>query len=162
MEKYQGMVFSQCLKFFRSQEEAEDLSQEIFLKAFESLSTFKGESQFSTWLYKLAQNLILSKNRKKSIKVESVADYSKIDTADNIDSNHVETESLRKEYTLKMQKLLSMLPANYKQPIILYYFENMSYREIADRLNLKINTLKSHILRGKEILKNWLQNEKES
>lgn len=66
MDKYQGMVFSQAIKFTGNQEEAEDLTQEIFLKAFEALSTFKGESQFSTWLFSIARNQILMKHRKES------------------------------------------------------------------------------------------------
>ena len=66
MDKYQGMVFSQAIKFTGNQEEAEDLTQEIFLKAFEALSTFKGESQFSTWIFSIARNQILMKHRKES------------------------------------------------------------------------------------------------
>ena len=78
MDKYQGMVFAQAIKYTGNQEEAEDLTQEIFLKAFEALSTFKGESQFSTWVYSIARNQILMKYRKESaspqISVEDVED----------------------------------------------------------------------------------------
>ncbi|HNH09948.1 MAG TPA: RNA polymerase sigma factor, partial [Leptospiraceae bacterium] len=60
------MIYSQCLKFAETKEEAEDMAQEIFLKAFESLSKFRGESMFSTWLFQIGRNLVLEKIRKKN------------------------------------------------------------------------------------------------
>ncbi|MDX1958723.1 MAG: RNA polymerase sigma factor [Leptospiraceae bacterium] len=152
MDKYQGMVFAQCMKFSRNTEEAEDMTQEIFIKAFENLSQFRGESQFSTWLYKIAQNLLLTKSRKKQVHTETLVDGNF--------SAESKVEEHDSDFKMKLQNLLSKLPKNYKLPIMLYYYENMSYAEIAVKLNLKLGTLKSHILRGKELLKGWLQNEK--
>jgi len=63
MDKYQGMVYAEALKFTRNPDEAEDLTQEIFLKAFESLSLFHGKSKFPTWLYRIGKNLAFSRYR---------------------------------------------------------------------------------------------------
>lgn len=65
MNRYQGLVYSQAIKAFRNETEAEDFTQDIFLKAFESLSTFQGKSQFSTWLFVIARNEIIRKYRKE-------------------------------------------------------------------------------------------------
>lgn len=155
MDKYQGMVYGEALRFTQNPDEAEDLTQEIFIKAFESLSLFRGASKFPTWLYKIGKNLALTKYRKdknnpvhqqKSISPEEVADKrSEINFAIHDD-----------EITNKLRNLLSRLPVTYKKPLVLYYFENMSYKEIADHLDIKINTLKSYILRGKDLLKKWM------
>ncbi len=168
MDKYQGMVYSQALKFTGNQEEAEDLTQEIFLKAFEALSTFKGESQFSTWIYSIARNQILMKHRKESTNPKiSIQDMEEVHNKyfDKIkkwkDQLNPEMQILKQEMNSKIQSMLSRLPSNYKKPLILYYFENMSYNEIAESMNIKVNTLKSYIFRGRELLKEWMQKDNE-
>lgn len=157
MDKYQGMVYSEAYRFTKSQEEAEDLTQEIFLKAFERLSTFKGTSKFPTWLYRIGRNMANMKYRKKQLpevdrEIISQTPCTKA-TPEKIAIDE-ETKGLIRIH-------LNRLPGVYQNPLVMYYFENMSYQEISDKLNLKMNTLKSYILRGKELLKNWLQNEKQ-
>ncbi len=161
LDKYEGMIYSQCVKFAETKEEAEDMAQEIFLKAFESLSKFRGESMFSTWLFQIGKNLVLEKIRKKNLSEIREKEFAR----NEILSDRKfcpESELVVKEESESLMTQLKKLPQNYKIPIMLYYFENMSYQEISEKLNLKMNTLKSHILRGKELLKNLLQNEKKS
>ncbi|HRG44958.1 MAG TPA: sigma-70 family RNA polymerase sigma factor [Leptospiraceae bacterium] len=166
MDKYQGMIFSQAIKYTGNQEEAEDLTQEIFLKAFEALSTFKGESQFSTWVYSIARNKILMKHRKESTNPQISADD--VEEVHNKYFDKIkkwreqitpEMQILKQEMNTKIASLLSRLPSNYKNPLMLYYFENMSYKEISEKLDIKVNTLKSYIFRGKELMKDWLQKD---
>jgi RNA polymerase sigma factor (sigma-70 family) len=76
-----------------------------------------------------------------------------------INSHSPENQIIEKETKQNLLDFLSRLPEIYQKPIFLYYFEELSYQEISKKLNLKINTLKSHILRGKEILKRWIQHE---
>ncbi|MBP9886423.1 MAG: RNA polymerase sigma factor [Leptospiraceae bacterium] len=168
MDKYQGMVFSQAIKFTGNQEEAEDLTQEIFLKAFEALSTFKGESQFSTWIFSIARNQILMKHRKESSRPQIA--HEDVEEVHNKYFDKIkkwreqitpEMQMLKQEMNTKITSLLSRLPANYKNPLMLYYFENMSYKEISEKLDIKVNTLKSYIFRGKELMKDWLQKDNE-
>ncbi|MCB1159452.1 MAG: sigma-70 family RNA polymerase sigma factor, partial [Leptospiraceae bacterium] len=66
MDKYQDQVFAQALKYTGNPDEAEDITQEVFLKAYESLSAFRGESQFSSWLYRITQNELIKRIRTRS------------------------------------------------------------------------------------------------
>jgi len=169
MDKYQGMVYSQAIKSTRNPDEAEDLTQEVFVKAFEKLSTFKGEALFSTWLFKIAQNEIIKRIRKNFevplVKHEDL-DYLELSAFGKItnwkNSITPELNLIKEELKDKIRGMISNLPALYKKPLTLYYFEEMSYKEISEHLNLKMNTLKSYIFRGKEILKEWLKDENEN
>jgi len=158
MDKYQGMVYGEALKFTRNPDEAEDLTQEIFLKAFESLSLFHGKSKFPTWLYRLGKNLAFTKYREN--KKNPLSAREDLNPEDIIDGRFGDsTKHMEDDTTNRLRNLLSKLPLAYKKPIVLYYFENMSYKEIADHLDIKINTLKSYILRGKDLLKKWMAHD---
>jgi RNA polymerase sigma-70 factor (ECF subfamily) len=161
MDKYQGMVYAEALRFTKNHDEAEDLTQEIFLKAFESLSLFKGHSKFPTWLYRIGKNLALTKYRKeKNSPLHSLKEFNSEEIPDlRYHSILPESEAIDSELNDKVRTLLSRLPVAYKKPLILFYFENMSYKEISEHLDIKINTLKSYILRGKDLMKKWMTNE---
>lgn len=158
--RYEGMVYSQARKAFRNESEAEDFTQDVFLKAFEGLSTFRGRSKFSTWIFSIARNEIIRKYRREhpesDIPIEGIA--SELSTKAN---SFQESEILENETKDKIRSLVEKLPDLYRKPISLHYFENMSYKDISENLNLKMNTLKSYIFRGKEILREWLKKEDE-
>ncbi|PJZ67082.1 RNA polymerase subunit sigma-70 [Leptospira wolffii] len=158
--RYESMVYSQAKKAFRNESEAEDFTQDIFLKAFEGLSTFKGRSKFSTWVFSIARNEIIRKYRKDHPEIDMPIDGISSDVA-SAGSSSQESEVLERETTDKIRSLVEKLPELYRKPISLHYFENMSYRDISENLNLKMNTLKSYIFRGKEILREWLKKEDE-
>ncbi|EMY76729.1 ECF sigma factor [Leptospira weilii serovar Ranarum str. ICFT] len=162
MNRYQVLVYSQAIKAFRNETEAEDFTQDIFLKAFESLSTFQGRSQFSTWLFVIARNEIIRRYRKEH---PEIAGLDALFLAENEKEKKIESEQetklLKQESSEKIRTLVESLPELYRKPITLHYFENMSYKEISKKLNLKMNTLKSYIFRGKEIMREWLNNEKQ-
>ncbi|AVV50317.1 MULTISPECIES: RNA polymerase sigma factor [Leptospira] len=162
MNRYQGLIYSQAIKAFRNETEAEDFTQDIFLKAFESLSTFQGRSQFSTWLFVIARNEIIRRYRREHPEISGLdtlllAENEK--EKKNEISSEQETKLLKQEISEKIRSLVESLPELYRKPIILHYFENMSYKEISKKLNLKMNTLKSYIFRGKEIMRDWLNKE---
>lgn len=166
MDKYEDMVYNLSLRYTKSEDEAEDITQEVFLKIYECLSTFKGESQLSTWIYRIAQNEIIQRHRKSE--KQSTISHENIDQIISDyytklkqwrDSISPEVILLKEEMNSKIRSLVANLPKDYKNPLILFYFENMSYKEISEKLNLKMNTLKSYIFRGKELMKEWLKNE---
>ncbi|RHX87577.1 RNA polymerase sigma factor [Leptospira stimsonii] len=162
MNRYQGLVYSQAIKAFRNETEAEDFTQDIFLKAFESLSTFQGRSQFSTWLFTIARNEIIRRYRKEHPEISGLdalilAENEKEKKKEI--SSEQENKLLNQESSEKIRNLVENLPDVYRKPIALHYFENMSYKEISKKLNLKMNTLKSYIFRGKEIMRDWLNKE---
>ena len=157
------MLRSLCKNYQLSLEETEDSLQEIFLKAFESLSQFRGESEFSTYLYSIARNYL---SKPKNYMEIPSGDFSFIDTLVSSAKSKwkkwklgVDHEFEHFELSEKIKEMISNLPSIYKKPIHLYYFENFSYQEISEILNIKINTLKSQILRGKEILKGKIEKE---
>jgi len=161
MEKYQGMVYGEALRFTKNPDEAEDLTQEIFLKAFESLSLFKGYSKFPTWLYRIGKNLALNSYRKDKIAPQRIQKEFQPEIYQQADwRNQFEIENTDHEISQKIHSLLAKLPLTYNKPLILYYFENMSYKEISEHMDIKINTLKSYILRGKDLLKKWIDHER--
>ncbi|WP_280525996.1 RNA polymerase sigma factor [Leptospira jelokensis] len=157
MKRYEGMVYSQARKAFLTKEEAEDFTQDVFLKAYESLSQFRGEAQFSTWLFQIAKFHITKVNKKKSHiqadwteDVATVPDNSKPSTVEVLDKE--ETHHI-------LHSLIAKLPKSYQLPIRLHYFENKPLKEIANDLNIKLGTIKSHISRGKELLRKWWSHE---
>ncbi|TGK18094.1 sigma-70 family RNA polymerase sigma factor [Leptospira fluminis] len=159
--RYETLVYSQARKAFRNETEAEDFTQDVFLKAFEGLSTFKGRAKFSTWIFSIARNEIIRRYRKDHPEIE--ASLEGVSAESGPDSSSTQESSLmEKETHEKIRSLVDKLPELYRKPISLHYFENMSYKDISENLNLKMNTLKSYIFRGKEILREWLKKENET
>lgn len=161
VDKYTNLIYSQAIKYTQNQDEAEDITQDVLLIVFESLSTFRGESQFSTWLYTITKNELIKRyKKKKNFHIETHENLTQIEKLKRWSENiSPEVQLLKEEMVHTIQNLVAKLPHSYKKPLTLYYFEGLSYREIADKMNLKINTLKSNIYRGKEIIKKWIQND---
>jgi RNA polymerase sigma-70 factor (ECF subfamily) len=137
--------------------EVEDLVQEIFTKAFTSLSTFKSEFSFSTWLYKIATNHCIDHIRKRKISTYSLDEELELEE----DTVHREIpdwsktpdyELLRKEKNEIIHQAINSLPEHYRKVIILRHFEDKSYEEIAKELKLPIGTVKVHLFRARELL----------
>jgi RNA polymerase sigma-70 factor (ECF subfamily) len=137
--------------------EVEDLVQEIFTKAFTSLSTFKSEFSFSTWLYKIATNHCIDHIRKRKISTYSLDEELELEE----DTVHREIpdwsktpdyELLRKEKNEIIHQAINSLPEHYRKVIILRHFEDKSYEEIAKELKLPIGTVKIHLFRARELL----------
>ncbi|MCP5503226.1 MAG: sigma-70 family RNA polymerase sigma factor [Leptospiraceae bacterium] len=167
MDKYQDQVFAQALKYTGNPDEAEDITQEVFLKAYESLSAFRGESQFSSWLYRITQNELIKRIRTRSRLPEQLEEnpetsFSYSDMFKKWSASlSPEVNLIKEEMAQRIHSLIGRLPLNYKKPLVLYYFDNMSYKEISESLNLKMNTLKSYIFRGKELMKEWINKDED-
>lgn len=158
ISKYENLVKSQVVRYTNSEEELEDLVQDIFIQVFESLSKYRGESSLSSWIYKIASNKIKMKFRKKTI---SASDFSEELNIGSKNSSP-EVQIIESEFKSKISHFISKLPKSYSDVLKMYYFENMSYNEISEKLNIKLNTLKSNLLRAKEILKRSIENYEKS
>jgi len=166
MEKYENLVASIGVKFSTDQDELEDFIQEVFIQSYQSLSKFRGESQFSTWLYQIARNHAVKFFKdQNSIQIDDHNNFDQLklspENRERTLSSSQETQLFRDDIQNKVRSLVAELPLQYKKPIVMFYFDNKSYKEIAEKLNLKINTLKSTIFRGKEILKGMLKQDVE-
>jgi RNA polymerase sigma factor (sigma-70 family) len=157
MNRYKKKVEIIVSRLVKKEFDVEDLVQEIFTKAFTSLSTFKSEFSFSTWLYKIATNHCIDHIRKRKISIYSLDEELELEE----DTVHREIpdwsktpdyELLRKEKNEIIHQAINSLPEHYRKVIILRHFEDKSYEEIAKELKLPIGTVKVHLFRARELL----------
>jgi RNA polymerase sigma-70 factor (ECF subfamily) len=147
--RHQARVFYIGLKFFHNRHDAEDYAQEVFLKAFEKLESFKGEVPFSAWLNKIAYNMAVNHYHKRRRAHAEVALL--IEPRDT--SLGPELRVLRNELRERVRKVLKKIPDIYKPVINLHFFEGLSYPEISRVLSIPVNTIKSYVFRTKQLLR---------
>ena len=146
VDKYKGMVYTIALKILRNNEEAEETAQDAFIKAYQSLSKFKRESKFSTWLYRIVYNAAISKTRKKVLqKVDLNNEIIDNYTTDEIKSNLFILEEGDKKKLVK--KIMSNLNPEESALITLYYYDDKTTEEIADIMGLSQSNVKVRLFR---------------
>lgn len=154
-EAHKGRVYSLCLRMTSNTAEAEDLTQESFLQVFRKLSTFRGDSAFSTWLYRIAVNTVLMHFRKKSLAQVS------LDAPYTDNSGKSDGRSARREYGTRDDRLagcvdrisliraIRELPRGYRTVFVLHEVEGYEHREIAEFLNCSTGNSKSQLHKAK-------------
>ncbi|OGS44662.1 MAG: hypothetical protein A2539_06850 [Elusimicrobia bacterium RIFOXYD2_FULL_34_15] len=162
ISRYQKSVYNIIYNMIGNEEEANDISQEVFIKVFKSLTKFRGESSFSTWLYSIAKNIFINEskryyNKKKSIET-SLDDNENLKLLNISDGYNVVEEFEIRELQEKVRQAIQQLPEEFIFVVILYYLEGFSYEEIAKIMDSSIGTVKSRLSRGKEHLKEILSN----
>ena len=162
VDRYKDMIFTLALKMIKNREEAEEVAQDTFIKVFKSLNKFKGDSKFSTWIYKIAYNTCLDrlkKNKKEDLNI-SIDEFSAhlIKTMDNALS--VLEEKERKQ---TIQNCLNLLPSDENFLLTLFYFENQNLEEIGKIMSITANNVKVKLFRSRQklavILKKQLEPE---
>ena len=141
VEKHKDMVFSIALRILRSREDAEELAQDVFVKAYQSLDTFKGDSKFSTWLYRIVYNAAISKTRKRKIETVDL-DYNMVD---NYTTDEIKEDINRLEYDEQKQivhKVLDRLNTDDSMMVSLFYFNENSTEEISEIMGLTQTNVK--------------------
>ncbi len=163
MERYRNSIYHMMLKMVKNREDADDLTLEAFGKAFNKLESYEPRYAFSTWLFKIAINNCIDYIRKKRLKLLSIDDpiepNSDHDFSSNIKSGMLDPEErfIRKQRIKLMRTILSKLSLKYRLMIELRFFEELSYDEIAQELNIPLGTVKAQLFRAKEILYTLLQ-----
>jgi RNA polymerase sigma factor (sigma-70 family) len=158
MERYRDAIFHTMLKMVRNNEDAEDLTIEAFAKAFQKLPSYSPNFAFSTWLFKIATNNCIDFIRKQRMKITSIDEPVKEDSDENFgrllkaNSLNPEEHYMMEQRRRILRNMLDKLKGNYRQMIELRYFDEMSYQEISEKLNLPIGTVKAHLFRAKELL----------
>jgi len=141
IEEQQNYVYSVAFSLMRRPEDAADLTQEAFLRLCQRIGSFRGETKFTTWLYRLVVNLGLDALRRRGRSKEAFLDVDPlVDPALITD---------RQETSAHVRAALNDLPTAYRLALTLYYFQELRYEEIASVLNLPLNTVKAHIRRGR-------------
>jgi RNA polymerase sigma-70 factor (ECF subfamily) len=155
----QHYVYSIAMSVLKNPEDAADLSQEAFIRLFRAIPQYNGESRFTTWLYRLVVNLCRDELRRKGRQVPVATPTDDDDEFDQVagiadtDRWSDPAQSLDgQEVRDQVRQALDQLEEHYRLVLTLYYFEDMKYGDIAEVLDIPLNTVKSHIRRGKERL----------
>lgn len=157
----QDRVYSLCLRMAGDRHEAEDLAQEVFLKAWQGLASFQGESKFSTWLFRLTANLCIDAQRKRERR-RSVEPAVSLDDPDSSwrepsDPRQDPQRQLeRTERSRALDRALTRLSDDQRQIVVLRELAGLSYQEISQRLGLDLGTVKSRLARGRLALRKIL------
>lgn len=137
-------------------EEPQDIVQEAFQKAFQSLATYNSQYRFSTWLYNIARNIAIDYTRKRKISIGTNLSPEELKGFANIGSgikNSPEDKMISSQEYRNLIEMIESLDIKYKEPARLRFLNEYEYNEIAQELNLELNTVKTRLRRAKEILK---------
>ena len=164
VKKYQSKVFSMALSFTRNREAADDLAQEVFLKAYLALPRFQGKSEFGTWLYRISVNhikdFLRKKGRAKEVSLEDVGEISLSDR-DQADKAALEAEAEARRGLVR--RSVERLPDKYRVILTLRDIQGLPYDEISRVLRLSPGTVDSRLHRARKILRDrmspYLQRE---
>lgn len=168
MERYRESIYFMMMKMVRNTDDADDLTIEAFGKAFSRLDQYSPSFAFSTWLFKIASNNCIDFIRKKRIKLTSMdTGYTNEDGESiSIDARSVtrdpEETIIHNQKVKHMRHLVSQLKPRYRELIEKRYFEELSYEEIADELNLPLGTVKAQLFRARDFLAQMMEQTKDA
>jgi len=153
-EKYKDRIYNQAYRILGNKEDAEEATQDIFLRIYKFYEGFRGEAKFSSWIYRISVNVCISRAMSKRKDIDYLEENEKI-IHKNISEKTKNPEELfqSKEFRNKILNLISKLQPKYGSILTLYYFEEMSYREISGILKIPEGTIATHIFRAKTLLK---------
>ena len=162
VDKYKTMVYSLALRLMKDREEAEEIAQDAFVKAYQSLANFKGKAKFSSWLYRIVYNTAISKLRQQTVGRVSLDESSISETlyADSKQNYDTLSADERKRY---LEKAMDSLDADEKMFVILYYYEERDLDEIAAISGLTKTNTKVKLFRARKkmltVLQGYLKEE---
>ena len=165
MIRHEKGIYNLAYTKTRNAEDSYDITQETFLRTYKALKTFRGDSSFSTWLYRICFNVIYDMQKKNAIRqhnempiemTDNDGNESMLDLPDN--SYNPEMLAIENERTKMVRAGINRLNEKYRVPLILRDINGLSYNKIAEILNLELGTVKSRIKRARESLKDILRN----
>ena len=160
VDNYKDLVFTLAMRMVKNREEAEEVSQDTFIKVYKSLNKFKGNSKFSTWIYRVAYNTCLDrlKKIKREYNVVAIDEFTEhqVKTLDNA-LNQMEEQ----EHKQKIQECLQLLPSDDSFLLTLYYFEDQSLEEISKVVGITANNVKVKLFRSRKKLTSILKDQLE-
>ncbi|MCK5123249.1 MAG: RNA polymerase sigma factor [Candidatus Pacebacteria bacterium] len=155
IERYEAKMKRYAKRFLFDYEEAEDLAQEVFLKVYINIQSFKTSKKFSSWIYRIAHNEFINAIKKKGKEPISFFD-SDVLFPHPVSKENTDKQITESELRAMLDKCINKLKPKYREPIVLYYFEELSYKEIADILCIPISTVGIRLRRGKKIMQSLL------
>jgi len=156
VRRYQRPISAYVYRMVGNYESALDLTQEIFIKVYNSLNRYRAEFKFSTWIYKIAHNAAVDHLRRTATREQSLVVGPDGDSFDlPLESGRLspEQESERKERRGEIEAVVRALPANYRELIILRHSQDLSYEEIVEVTGLPLGTVKNRLFRAREMMR---------
>jgi RNA polymerase sigma factor (sigma-70 family) len=166
MEHYNDPIYFMLLKMVKNETDAEDLTIEAFGKAFRNLDLYTPTFAFSTWLFKIASNnaidfLRSKKSKQKHVSIDNTHEDEETGTTTSLSliasTPDPEEKMISEQKEILLRNVIQKLHPDYKRIIKLRYFDELSYNEIAEKLNLPIGTVKARLFRSKELLSTILK-----
>jgi len=155
VQRYQRRIFNLVFRMLQDYDEACEITQETFLAAWQGLPAFRGEARFTTWLYRIAYNCSLKQLEAR--KRDQVLQAALQSEQTREDEDHRSTHLAQLDRQEMVQEQLSQLPPKYRIVLVLRHLQDMTYEEMAEVLTMPIGTIKTHLFRARNLLKERLQ-----
>lgn len=152
VERHRRSVYQLCYRFVANHEDASDLSQDVFLRAFKGLKNFRGQSSLATWLYRIGVNVCLNRVSVKALPSEPIDGQQYVDTRTESPSERV----LRDERAVRVRAAIAQLPDKQRAALILRMYHDMSHQEIADVVGSSVGAVKANVFHALQNLKKLL------
>ncbi len=160
IERYEAKLKRYARKFLSTAEDIEDLVQDVFVKAYTNIQSFDDSLKFSPWIYRIAHNVFVNELKRKSRRSMGVFDVDTI--LPNIPAQEsTDADALEAELKEEMGSLVGKLSVKYREVIVLYYFEELSYQEISAVLKIPITTVGVRMNRGRQKLRSLYEKQNE-
>jgi len=154
VDRYEAKIRRYARKFLSAKEDIKDIIQEIFIKTYTNIQSFDTKRKFSSWIYRIAHNELINALKKKKKKALPLSLFDPdIFFPHSLRNNYLNQQINRQDIQKMIDKCLDQLEPKYREPIILYYFEGLSYQEIADVIQVPISTVGVRMKRAKETMK---------
>jgi len=157
VSRYQNYVFTLVLRFTENREDAEEVSQDVFVKTYRSLADFRGDSKFSTWLYTIARTTCITFLRKKKLQTTSIDNEKTLLQLENKESSFKANLVEQKSRTAMVNEAIKLLSPDDAQIITLFYKAEQSLEEIGNILGMEPNTIKVKLHRARQRLKDKME-----
>jgi RNA polymerase sigma-70 factor (ECF subfamily) len=152
VERHRRKVYQLCYRFVSNHEDASDLTQDIFLRAYRGLRSFRGQSSINTWLHRIGVNVCLNRVSAKAPAVEAIDDREHVDTA----AESAPERLLRDERAMRVRAAIAQLPRKQRATLILRMYHDMSHQEIAETLGSTVGAVKANFCHALANLKKLL------
>ncbi len=158
VQRYQRRIFNLVFRILQQYDEATEITQETFLAAWQGLPSFRGEARFPTWLYRIAYNCSLKQleHRKRDRALQAAMQAEQV-LQQVDDSVRADAELEAHDRQTMIQEQISNLPAKYRIVLVLRHLQEMTYEEMAEALTMPIGTIKTHLFRARNLLKERLE-----
>lgn len=157
IDRYKSYVFTLTLRFTKNREDAEEVSQDIFIKAYRALADFRGASKFSTWLYTIVNTTCITFLRKKRLETHSLDNEKVFEVADSLDSGFRANQIEQKSRIAMVNQAIGLLSTDDAEIITLFYKGEQTLDEIAKVLGIESNAVKVRLHRARTRLKEKMQ-----